>query len=514
MTTSRAREDGRSADPGGDAPARAGPGRRSQAPVDTRVVLVAILVAAALVRLAGAWAGSPCVITDDAEEATAARAAGRCVSYNDAATYLSDARFNVDGQWFKTQETGQPPRDTALHAPLFTLVLTPFVAAGLDTFDSLRPVVALAGTGAVAVVFLVGRTLAGRRAGLIAAAIAAVHPLIWINDVVLMPEGLFAAAVGGVALLAYRFHEQPTTARAVALGAGIAAAGLLRNEAMLAFAFIAVPVVLGHRRLPPSRRTIRLLAAVGAAAVVVAPWVGFNWARFDRPTLTNGAGAGLRIGTCDEAFYNDDLLGLRSVDCIGASATELEGGETEADRSQALQEGALEYYGQNLGRAPVVVVARVARFWAFWRPFESVRLDDAVEQRGAQRAQIGVVVGWLLIPPAVVGGVVLWRRRTPLSPLVGWIAASTTLAAINLPLQRFRIGGDVAMVVLAAVGLVAMARQPWVRTLVGQTPVPPAGPIAPARPQPGRPPGEDESPPFAQRPMARPPSTGTTAPVT
>lgn len=445
----------------------------------TRALVIVILVVAAAIRLGGALAGSPCVLSDQADEAAAARAEGRCVSYNDSVTYVGNARLNADGHWFQTSEGGDPPVPTALHAPLFSVALTPLIWLGIDSYEALRVAASLFGVLAVGLVFLLGRAVAGVRVGLAAAALAAVHPLIWINDVVLMPEGLFASAVAGVSLLAYRFHDHPTTARAAALGVGIAGAALVRNEALLVLGFTVLPLVLGMRAVAWTDRARRGAVVAGAAVLVLAPWIGFNWARFDRPLLTNGAGAGLRIGSCDETFYNPRLVGLRSIDCIDEDSAALQapGMDNEVGRDQVARRSALAYYRDNLGRAPTVVLARITRFWGVWRPFETVRLDDAVEQRGAQRAQIGVLVGWLLTPPAVYGGVVLWRRRIPLSPLLGWVAASTLLAAANQPLQRFRIGGDLALVVLAAVGLVAVARWPSVRQLAGM-PTRPAAPPA------------------------------------
>lgn len=436
--------------------------------VSARAALVAVVIAAALIRLGGAWAGTPCVVTDRTEVAQQAAVDGRCVSYNDSVTYVTDARLNADGDWFTTTVGEGEPRPTALHAPGFSLFLTPLIWAGIDSYEGLRYAVALLGTASVVLIALLARRLGGDRVALVAAGLAAVHPLIWVNDVVLMPEGLFAVAVAGVALLALRFHDDPTPARAAVLGLGIGAATLWRNEALSALVFVVVPLVAGLR-MPPLARLARFGAAAAAVALVLAPWVAYNHSRFDRWALTNGAGAGLRVGTCDETFYNDALLGLRSTDCLAIES----GDDTdELATSQAYQEGAVDYYRDNLGRAPTVVLARVARFWGVWRPFESVRLDDAIEQRGAQRAQVGVVVGWALVPAAAYGAVVLWRRRVPLSPLLGWIATSTLLAAANQPLQRFRIGGDVALVVLAAVGLVAASRLPSVRRLLGLDPLP------------------------------------------
>lgn len=452
------------------APARA---RRRRPPtgrprLTVRVGLVLILLMAGAVRVGGAWAGTDCVIVDGLRDARAARAAGRCVSFNDSATYLTHAEHNADGDWFQTQGPGGRSVDTALHAPMFGVILTPFVWAGIDSYEALRYVVAILGTAGVAAVFLLGRTLRDDATGLIAATIAALHPLVWINDVLLMPEGLFAVAVAGTSVLAYRFHARPSVANAAWLGAAIGAAGLLRNEALLTVAFIAVPLILGRRSLSLGARAVRGAALVGAVALLLAPWIGLNWARFGSPVLTHGTGAGLRASTCDETFFNERLLGLRSIDCLGEDREEASrpGQDNEEASSRIYQRNALAYYSDNLGRAPTVVLARVARFWGAWRPFETVRLDDPIEQRGTPRSQGGIVVGWALTPLAAYGAVVLWRRRIPLSPLLGWIAAATTVAAASQPLQRFRISGDVAMIVLGAVGVVALAGLPSVRTLV------------------------------------------------
>ena len=69
---------------------------------------------------------------------------------------------------------------------------------------------AVFGAGVVLLIGLIGRTVAGDRAGLIAAAIAALYPNLWINDGLVMSETLATLAVALAILLAYRFGRSPT----------------------------------------------------------------------------------------------------------------------------------------------------------------------------------------------------------------------------------------------------------------------------------------------------------------
>jgi hypothetical protein len=65
----------------------------------------------------------------------------------------------------------------------------------------------------------------------------------------------------------------------------------------------------------------------------------------------------------------------------------------------------------------------------------------------------GFVTFWLLVPLAVAGGVILRRRRVPITPLVAQFVIVTVIAAAIYGLVRFRIPAEVSIVVLAAVAL-------------------------------------------------------------
>ena len=74
----------------------------------------------------------------------------------------------------------------------------------------------LLGAATVGLVGLLGRRLAGDRAGLIAAVLAAAYPHLWLNDAALLSETAAAFAVVLAMLAVERFREQPSIARTLA----------------------------------------------------------------------------------------------------------------------------------------------------------------------------------------------------------------------------------------------------------------------------------------------------------
>ena len=65
----------------------------------------------------------------------------------------------------------------------------------------------------------------------------------------------------------------------------------------------------------------------------------------------------------------------------------------------------------------------------------------------------GLVFFYVFIPPAIVGAVLLRRRRVTLIPLLGQFAQVTIVAAAFYGIVRFRVPAEVALVVLVAIAL-------------------------------------------------------------
>src|SRR5262245_21089005 len=206
----------------------------------------------------------------------------------DAIYYTSQANTLADGHGFTDPFDGKP---TAEHPPMTALVLAPVswivkqVDDNSDRVMAHRLTMAILGAGVVVVIGLIGRSIAGDRAGYIAAIIAALYPNLWVNDALIMSETLAALAVALAILFSYRLVRAPTLANAALLGLACGGAMLVRAELGLLLPCMVVPVVLWLRDVDTGRRLRLLAGVVAVAAAVAALWVVPNLFRFDKPVL-------------------------------------------------------------------------------------------------------------------------------------------------------------------------------------------------------------------------------------
>lgn len=404
---------------------------------------------------------------------------------HELANLIGDGKPFIDP--FTYASTGEE-RPSAQKMPLFPVYLGAVSFLGGQSVDSHRLAAALLGAATVLVLGLVGRHLLGWRAGLIAAAIGALYPNLWINDFLLQVESLAALLVALTIYAAYRYHDRPTPGRVVLLGVLIALTSLTRAEALLLYAFVALPLVLGAVR--PWKDRVGHVALAGASAIVlIGPWVGWNLTRFEATTtLSTGPGPVLSTASCDATYYGDQMGYYASCFSIqdyaaseGLTVPEAEAqlrGLDESQRAAVAGEQAQDYIQDHLSRLPVVMTARVARMWDLYRPGQNVRFNWQLEARGERTSQVALLSYYALVPFAIGGVVVLRRRGRPISPLMGMAAMITVTAAWTFGTTRYRIPADVALVVAAAVGAEALLRRRW--------------PIEEPDPDPEREPTEDE----------------------
>lgn len=325
----------------------------------------------------------------------------------------------------------------------------------------------VAGVAGVLLLGLVGRRLAGDRAGLVAAGLAAVYPLLWINDAMVLSESLYVPLVALVMLAAYRFWDDPSGSNTALLGGAIALAGLTRAEALLLGAFVVLPLTWGRRReLGLGGATGRVAIAGGVCVALVAPWIGYNLVRFEEPTtMTAGTGAVLSAGSCDVA-YDGEFVGYYGANCyqqyvdMGWEVWPDPTAE-ESVRDVPSRRAAVRYIREHLEEWPRVAWFRTGRLWYLYKPTQDLQLDYQIEGRGRRASQAGALLYVVVLPAAVAGVVVLARRRIPVSPLVAQAMAVTLTAAFTFGVTRYRVPADAAMVVAAAVAADAVLRRWW-----------------------------------------------------
>lgn len=362
----------------------------------------------------------------------------------DALYYSAQAASNAAGEIFQHPFTGGPAAD---HPPMTALVLTPVSWIDSHLVLAQRLVMVLIGTAAVGVIGLLGRRIGGNRVGLVAALLAAAHAPLWANDGLLMAEAPTALLVAGLLWCAIEVYDDPSPRRLVLLGALAGLATLTRAEQALLFLLLLVPVVVRRDR-PLRARAQQVVLAGLAAAVVVTPWVGWNLVRFEEPTLLS-TNDGLTIfgANCHTTYYTP-AIGFWDLRCPLDHPVE---GDPAVQSAEWRAVG-LRYMRENVGRLPKVVVARVGRVWGVYEPDQMVWFNTG-EGREPWTSRFALYQHLVVLPVAVVGGVVLRRRPTVLWPLVATAVAVTATAALFYGIVRFRVPADVAIVVLAAVAV-------------------------------------------------------------
>jgi hypothetical protein len=345
---------------------------------------------------------------------------------------------------------------TAVHPPLHSAWLGLVSLVGFDSPTAHRLAGAVLGAATVLVGGLVAHRLAGHRAAMATGALLAVAPTLWINDALVLSESMYAFTVAVVLLASVRYLDHPDRNGALALGGAIALAGLARAEAAMLVVLLAVPLVLVGTRSPTARPgRLASLALVAMAGLLVAgPWLGRNLTAFERPALvSSSSGFVLEIASCDETFYGD-RLGYWDVSCDRTPWAPGDETATEAVKREA----ALDYLAEHRGRLPVVVAARVARMWDVWRPAESVFLNDFFERRGEASSRAALWTWWGMLALAVPGLWALRRRPAAYLPFAAMAVATSAAAALAFGITRYRTGLEVAVAVLAGVGVDAAWR--------------------------------------------------------
>ena len=388
--------------------------------------------------------------------------------------YRNTADLLTEGVWFKEPLFGSHDLEAAEHPPLTSLVLTP-VALVTNSELVLRLAVTVAGVGVVVLAGLIARAVAGRRAGLVAAGLAAAYPNLWVNDGLLLSETFAALLSAAVIYATYRLLDRPSWTRAATVGLLLGLAMLSRDELALLGPLLVTPAVLLVRG-PDLAARLRLVGiAALAAAAVIAPWVGYNLARFDQPVLLGYSEGATLLGANCGTTYQGPMVGFWDGRC--AAVAELEEQSRDAEHKRSL---AFEYIGDHTRRLPAVMLARLGRVWSAYRPLQMAEWSEA-EGRPEWASLAGVAMFWALVPFAVVGGVRLRRRAVPLTPLLAPFAIVALVAALFYGLVRLRVPAEVPLVVLAAVGVeaaVARARGRGAAAAPGTPGGPPADLVA------------------------------------
>jgi 4-amino-4-deoxy-L-arabinose transferase-like glycosyltransferase len=414
--------------------------------------------------------------------------------------YYWSGRFLADGHGFVSSGMFRFSHDETIaaaadHPPGWILVMAVPALLGFQKVLYYQLLACLVGTATVAAVGVTGRRIAGPRAGVLAAGLAALYPNLWMYERVLQCETLAMLFTALTVHAAYGFWDRPGTRGAALMGTYVGLLTLTRPEALLVGLLVVAPAIWLRRRAPVGRLVGWSALAAGLAVAPLVPWAIHNTMRFEEPVvLTTNLGQTLVAANCDDA-YHGDKLGFWSYGCLEAASAQAGPGDA-SERDVVLQDMAFDYMGEHRGRLPVVLLAREGRTWGVYDPLPQIRME-ALGGPTVGVAQAGLFAYWALAPLAVAGAVLLRRRGLPLFPLLGFVGTVVIASGLTIGQTRYRALAEVPIVLLAGVALSTLARivahrrrpaTPPATTAGRSAPTPePATPTPPAPPAPPTP---------------------------
>ena len=337
---------------------------------------------------------------------------------------------------------------TALHPPLWPALLSVLAlftapATGIGhlggvALDVARIFGCAVGGLVVIVVGLLGRRIGGTRVGLVAAGLAAVYPRFVVLDTVLLSDQAYAAIVCMVLLMAYRFSERPTSARAFGVGALVGLAALTREEALLFVPVFLIP--LTWRSGSPRLRFTGL--AVLGVILVIAPWTVRNYLAFHRFVPVANSGAVIGDANCSLTYYGSQI-GSWQPACFHDPHPS----PNEAVESDREQSAGINYALRHPARAILVAGVRLLRVWSLFAP--------NVQRIGNLTVLwIGTVIYYALLVAAGWALVLLRRRGRSIMILIAPALVVSIASIFGDGLDRIRYEAELPLLALAAWGLV------------------------------------------------------------
>jgi 4-amino-4-deoxy-L-arabinose transferase-like glycosyltransferase len=398
----------------------------------TRALAVAAGVALALRLLfaLGYWTGQP--LTRDERE------------------YLAIARGLTTGHGFSPDPAmlaGQPePFGRAPGYPLFLALTGAGAVVPSAVPVSVKIAQAVLGAVGVVLVGLIATRLAGSRAGLAAALIAACYPpLVWISAYAYSEAIAWPIGLAVVWVFDRRAADRSGVSSVLAAGALTGAAILIRPGMIIFLALAALWLMI--RRAPS-----RALAFAVAAVFVVAPWTIRNYLHEGRfVAVASEGGVTFWTGNHPHAIGEGDLAAnpelKRDALVLRAQHPTL----TEDEMERVYYHEAFGWIGAHPWRWLALEIRKI--FYLVVPIGPSYRLHS-FRYLAASLLSYG-----LLLPAAVIG---FWRARPRRGTVPGlWLlgGSAVLMCLIFFPQERFRIPMIDPVLVVCAACSVAGVRQ-------------------------------------------------------
>ncbi len=347
---------------------------------------------------------------------------------------------------------------TALFPPGFPFFLAVGRLIGFGTRTKMLLWAAGLGTVTVVMIGVLARRIVSPKVGLVAAAIAALYPNLWLADGALMTETLTGALVVAALYLVTELRSAPRPSIGVALGMVLLWLSLTRSDGLIIALLCCASVIAAARR---GSIAVAKTGFVAGVCAIVIPLVGIGlW----QLRVQNEMDAFVPIavnswtvvaGANCEATYYGDRIGTWELPCVKtveAFAEHQLQGEIAQNR-YARDQGA-EYARDHLQRLPLVAVARLGRAFGVYDPWRELKIESLFESRSVSWSRAGYIMYLAMMPCAVFGWFSARRRKVrDVGLLLIPVVAVIISVIVGYGNHRFRMPLEPCLVVLSAMGL-------------------------------------------------------------
>jgi 4-amino-4-deoxy-L-arabinose transferase-like glycosyltransferase len=475
----------------------------------------------------------------------------------DALFYQGQASLNAEGHWFVNpyrylQWVFQTPSQTpiyvpsASHPPLTSTLLTLSNWVGLTTFRQHSIFLALLFLVTVALVAFAVKQSGGPKVALVAAALVATSPYLFVNPSTNLAETTVLLTTALLLVVIFRLIDQPGPWRAVLVGAVAGLGALSRSELAMMVATVVAPTIWFAVKVPWRNRLLLLGAAAIGFVAITGPWLYRNQTTFAKsvwfsdqlgitliedncPKTYSGYYMGWQWIACGHVVNTPQLEALtvapgdqgiavakgsnidlqrwtgvvteRKREAFTLSITDANGaaklwhnpagdgqpvpfavtnsthgqqfaqvGSTVTIESQLLapmdesladaayKKVAISYIKTHKLRAIEVAGVRFLRVWNLYAPKSQVMFDYQ-SARPHTVSWLGLGAYYASVPLAIFGGILRRRRGLTNAPFIGFFVTASIAVMMTFANGRYRVEGDLAISILAAFGVVELARR-------------------------------------------------------
>lgn len=340
-----------------------------------------------------------------------------------------------------------PGEPTACRPPGTSFTLLPVYAVFGRSFAAGRIWFCLLGAATVTLAGLIGARAFGPRAGVIAAFLLALYPGHLYYSIHFLSEVPFGFYLAGACLFGLSAGTRPPGWAAAACGVCWAMAVLTRPNMVLGLGLVALLWLLSGGRW--RERLLRVAVLLGAAVLVVGPWIVRNSLIIGKPTVCTLLSGYAMWGANNSRTASEPTLVGYWVPCSELADADHPLVGSELEREAAAWRYGLDWMRDNLHEMPRLTLHKLLRvIWAYSESTNRV-------------ADVAFRAGWLLLAPFVLLGVIWAIQRHPSTGLLLLIPLVTIVltAVVFYGCARFRDGVAPVFVGLAGYAIAVIVRR-------------------------------------------------------